>query len=335
LITVCVKGNHDMWKCWGKRLVFLLLVIIMAVVTAYLSYGKVWHHLEDSPGSTSGGASGGWQSALRDEDRHLPTIIPTLPRTEAVISADNAYCYRGDPAKKQVALTFDDGPIPGTTEQLLAILKQYHVKATFFEGGEQATAHPELVRAGFVNGQCIAVQIATPRHLPAPITPALLTREMRTCVETLRSITGQPPRFVRPLRGALTPGVTDAATALGLQTVLWTTDTGEDQQSPPMSIATKALTGIENGTIIRLHDGMQSTIAMLPLIITQLQARGFALVTLDQMRVEPGAPSQHLSAPHNKPNREKSRSASPISPKLRYNTVTNSSVPTDTGVRPR
>ena len=280
-----------------RRFIFPLLLVLLAVLTASLTYWKVRSVLDGSPGATATG----WQGALADEDRHLVTIIPSPPQSEAVSGASFSGVYRGNPDRKQVALTFNGGPVPGATEQLLAILQQYNVKATFFEDGAQATAHADLVRAASTAGQCIALQTASPSS------PVSFAQALSAGAITLRTITGQPPHFTRPADGVFNRKMTDAAQALGLRTVFWTADGGDAPQVPADTIATKALTGVENGAILLLHDGQPQTLAALPVIITQLQTRGFALVTLEQMfplpaskpvkRVAPRHPKAPTPAP--------------------------------------
>ena len=188
----------------------------------------------------------------------------------------------GNRAKKQVALTFDDGPNTKITPQLLAVLKFYHVKASFFLVGARVDANPELVQAQYAEGHCLGNHTYHHDRL-TNIGPTEYRAEIRDCSQAIVRAIGQSPRFFRPPGGRCDAQVTRTAEQLGCKTVLWTVNPGDYRHPDSARIENDVIGGARNGAIILLHDGVQETVDALPNIIENLRGRGFHFVTLDEM----------------------------------------------------
>ncbi|MCC6485027.1 MAG: polysaccharide deacetylase family protein [Armatimonadetes bacterium] len=189
---------------------------------------------------------------------------------------------RGDTRKPQIALTFDDGPHPGYTYQILRILRQENVKATFFVVGEQAERYPDLVRDQIRGEHCVGNH--TYHHVSLTKIPELyVADEIKACGDVLRHITGRAPHLFRPPGGDYNARVTDAARALGYTMVLWSDDPGDYASPGAFKIAQRTLRCAGNGGILLLHDGIQQTVDILPSLIDTLRKRGYEFVTVDQM----------------------------------------------------
>lgn len=188
----------------------------------------------------------------------------------------------GDPNVKTVALTFDDGPHPQFTPQILAVLKKHNVKATFFVVGKMAKQYPGLVRAEVDAGHVVGNH--TYDHVNLTKIPMdEVSIEWDKCNAVIRKITGDDPLFARPPGGDYDKDVIKAAMANGLITVLWTDDPGDYAKPGDRTIENRVLRRIDNGGIILVHDGIQQTIDVLPQIIEHLQQRGFRFVTMTEM----------------------------------------------------
>jgi peptidoglycan/xylan/chitin deacetylase (PgdA/CDA1 family) len=188
----------------------------------------------------------------------------------------------GNPRLKVVALTFDDGPHPQYTPQLLAILGQHNVKATFFVVGRQAQQNPALIRLERAQGHLVGNHTYDHQNL-TKIPEAQVAAEWRLCQETVRQITGETMRFCRPPGGDYNRHVVRAASQLGLTTVLWTDDPGDYASPGEKAIDARVLRRVGNGGIILLHDGIQQTVDILPRVIQQLRDRGFRFVTVAEL----------------------------------------------------
>jgi len=189
---------------------------------------------------------------------------------------------RGDAARRQVALTFDDGPHPDYTPKLLAVLKQQHVKATFFVVGELAEQHPDLIKAELADGHDVGNH--TYHHVNLTRIPNVdVATEIQACGDVLKGIAGQPSHLFRPPGGDYDQQVAEAAEALNYTMVLWTDDPGDYAKPGSTTIEARTLRSVNPGGIILLHDGVQQTVDVLPQIIKLIRGQGLEFVTVDQM----------------------------------------------------
>lgn len=156
-------------------------------------------------------------------------------------------------APGHVALTFDDGPHPVATPQLLDLLAERRTTATFFVLGEAARAHPDVVARAAENHE-IAVHGWTHRcHLYR--TPFDVAADLRRTRDLIGDLTGTQPRYWRPPYGIASGPALVAARRLGLTPVLWTAD-GRDwtAQASPASIVQRIRAGLRDGGTVLLHD---------------------------------------------------------------------------------
>ncbi len=188
----------------------------------------------------------------------------------------------GDPSSKKIAITFDDGPHPKYTPLLLATLKKYKVKATFFLVGEMAEKSPDLVKAEVADGHSVGNH--TFHHVNLTKIPeGYIATEIEACDNVLKSITGASPHLFRPPGGDYNKKVTEVSEALGYTVILWTDDPGDYASPGQKAIFNRTLDRIDNGGIILVHDGVQQTIDVLPKIIMKLRSRGYQFVTVDKL----------------------------------------------------
>lgn len=189
---------------------------------------------------------------------------------------------RGNPDRKELALTFDDGPHPNFTPRLLHVLRENEVKATFFVIGKMVERSPETLKLIASDGHLIGNH--TFSHVTLTKIPNnMVTVEYRAANDIIEKTIGKRPSFCRPPGGDYDADVIKGATANGLTTVLWTDDPA-DYASPGTSvIEQRTLDRLSNGGIILLHDGVEQTIQILPQIIQYAKAKGFRFVTVDQL----------------------------------------------------
>lgn len=189
---------------------------------------------------------------------------------------------RGSPELKELALTFDDGPHGELTERLLSILKRENVPATFFVIGKMVKKFPdvtrEIVRDGHILGNHTFSHV-TLTKIPTP----LIETEFKACNDIVYRTTGVSMRFCRPPGGDYNADVINAATRLGLTTVLWTDDPGDFARPNPAVLEDRTLERLSSGGIILLHDGVEETMQVLPRIISFAKSRGFRFVTIRQL----------------------------------------------------
>jgi peptidoglycan/xylan/chitin deacetylase (PgdA/CDA1 family) len=170
-----------------------------------------------------------------------------------------------------VGLTYDDGP-SATTDQLLAALRGNHLRATFFNQGNNSLDRPELVRAELRAGMWVGDHTFTHPHLTQIGEPAAF-QEIASTQWALRDITGREPTLFRPPYGETDEQVRADASRIGVLEVLWTVDSRDWAGAPAAEIAAAAHT-LQPGGIILMHDWPPATIEAVPLIANDLAARG-------------------------------------------------------------
>jgi len=189
---------------------------------------------------------------------------------------------RGDIRKQRIALTFDDGPHPVYTLQLLDILRRTHTPATFFVVGRQVEKNPALVQLEVAEGHEVGNHTYDHVNLTL-IPPELIPYELDQCDAAIKKATGSSARFFRPPGGDYNGDVIRDAAKRGYITTLWTNDPGDFQKPPADVILHRALDHLENGAIILMHDGIPQTLKVLPQFIAEARRRGYQFVTISQL----------------------------------------------------
>lgn len=187
-------------------------------------------------------------------------------------AAQAAGTRHGNPCRNgYVGLTFDDGP-SATTGQLLAALRENHLRATMFNQGNNALARPDGVGAEVRARMWIGNHTFTHPHLPVLGEPGTFM-EISSTQWVLRDLTGREPTLFRPPYGETNDQVRADEQRIGLLEVLWTVDSRDWAGASVQEIAAAAHT-LQPGGIILMHDWPPNTIQAIPLIARDLAQRG-------------------------------------------------------------
>ncbi|MCE5190003.1 MAG: polysaccharide deacetylase family protein [Eubacteriales bacterium] len=191
-----------------------------------------------------------------------------------------------DPDKPMVALTFDDGPVAGVTDQILDILERYHVRATFFVVGARLKK-PEAVA---LVKRAISLGCEIGNHtLDHATLPKLTVNELRYEIvrtnEFVYDNTGYTVRSLRPPGGAMSWEVTRIAKEQNMAIALWAQSGNVYEQDPEKiaeNVQKQIVNGkeLQNGDIILLHDTKERMVPAVELIVPQLLEKGYQLVTV-------------------------------------------------------
>ena len=189
---------------------------------------------------------------------------------------------RGSSRRKQLALTFDDGPEPILTARLLSTLKSLGIKATFFVIGEKVDKHPDLVRQMVADGH--EVENHSYYHLRmARIPKEMVTWEIQQGAKAIERAIGKRPLFMRPPGGEFSAQVAAACAQQQSILALWSQDPADYEQPAHSVITQRLLQSTRNGGIILLHEKVQSTMLALPAFAATARKRGYEFVRLDEM----------------------------------------------------
>ena len=190
-------------------------------------------------------------------------------------------------ARGEVALTFDDGPDPAITPQVLDMLDAAGVRASFFCIGERVAAHAALAREIVRRGHHIENHTQHHPHALSLYGPRRLAREVLDAQRTLAQASGRAPRFVRAVAGLRNPFLEPILARHGLQLASWTRR-GYDTRDAAAQVLARLTRGLAAGDVLLLHDGHAArtaggqpvVLAVLPRLLDTLQAQGLRSVPL-------------------------------------------------------
>ena len=153
-----------------------------------------------------------------------------------------------------VYLTFDDGPTPAHTPQILELLARYQAQATFFVIGRAAAAYPELVRQEYAAGHGVGNHTWSHRRL-TDLEGGRLEAEVDATSAVIGRATGAPVRCLRPPYATVDAASADRARAHGLRLVMWDVDSNDYLRPGAGAIAGRVLGRVRSGDVVLMHDG--------------------------------------------------------------------------------
>ena len=180
---------------------------------------------------------------------------------------------------KKIALTFDDGPHPRYTEQLLDGLKERNVVATFFVTGENAQNYPNIIRREQEEGHLIGNHTYSHIQLTSGNRETFREELVKTN-EILENITGETVSFVRPPYGSWDKSFEKE---LNMFPVLWNIDPLDWCSHNAECIAAKVVENAGDGDIILMHDYYDTSVTAALEVVDVLQKRGFQFVTVEEI----------------------------------------------------
>lgn len=199
------------------------------------------------------------------------------------------FFLQGPTDQKRIALTFDDGPDPRFSNDVLDVLKQYNVPATFFVLGSKAVANPEIVKRMQIEGHVIGNHTYAHPNLVEKADLGTLEREVTRTEDALNEIIGYRTKLFRPPYGFLYNELVEKLGKMNYYVIAWDIDSLDWQEDPPEVIASRVVDNIHSGAIILMHDGAESTgdrtntILSLQQIIPKLQEQGYEFVTVPDL----------------------------------------------------
>lgn len=183
-----------------------------------------------------------------------------------------------------VVLTFDDGPDPKITPQVLAVLKKYNLKATFFLIGSKVEKHPEVVKSIVEEGHIVANHSYSHSNFIPFFFSKKLKKDFDKCSELIKSAVGKKPLLIRPPFGATSPRYFKMMRKTKFTSIGWTVRSYDTVEKKPEKLTETVVEKVEKETspIVLMHDTQEVTVKALPEIIERLKAKGIEIVPLEQ-----------------------------------------------------
>jgi peptidoglycan-N-acetylglucosamine deacetylase len=189
--------------------------------------------------------------------------------------------------EKLVAFTFDDGPDPTYTPQILDALKKYKAKATFFVIGEEAERYPEIVKRQAAEGHEIGNHTYR-HHFRDGYSPAMLKKELAKNSEIIESLTGTSPTLFRPIAGYYDKEIVDTAIKGGYNVILWSwhQETRDWSRPGAAKITQNVISDTRPGDVIIFHDAggdRSQTVKAVEDILEILYKNGYQCTTVSDL----------------------------------------------------
>lgn len=188
------------------------------------------------------------------------------------------------PDQKVIALTFDDGPWPKSTAQVLDILKKNNIKGTFFVVGQNVKRYPDLTRRIVAEGHSIANH--TWHHWYHHMNPQTAAYEVANTTDIIFKTTGVKPGLFRPPGGIMTNGVVSYAKNNKYAIIMWSSDSIDYSRPAVPKLVNNIFKSAKPGGIVLMHDGggdRARTVQALPEIINRFRKQGYKFVTVPEL----------------------------------------------------
>ena len=227
------------------------------------------------------------------------------PQDEAVRGArhdSKTEIFGYDLPPKSIVLTFDDGPHPRYTDQILAILKKYNAKAFFFDVGRNLGAVNQS-DVKLSSNSNVSKRVLEAGHLLAnhsyshpdltKLSLAERAKEIENTSQLLEKLTGSKTTLFRPPYGAKNPTILKEVESLGMKSILWTLDSMDWADPIPESVAQRVLAqvNVAKKGILLMHDIHNQGVVALPRILEELSKQGYSFLILQGDQFVPSSPA--------------------------------------------
>lgn len=222
------------------------------------------------------------------------TTASTLAVTVATPPSTAAACTG------YVGLTFDDGPSPSSTQNLLNALRSAGLRATMFNEGAKAQQNPALVRAQVAAGMWIGNHSWSHAHL-TQLSTAQMTSEISQTQQAIQQITGTAPKLFRPPYGETNATLRAVQAQFGLTEIIWDVDS-QDWNNASTAQIVQAVGRLTAGQVILMHDWPANTIAAIPQIASTLASRNLCAGMISPITGRAVAPDDGNPSPTGGPS---------------------------------
>lgn len=190
--------------------------------------------------------------------------------------------YQKKTHKKEIAVTFDDGPTEFTTK-ILDLLEKHHAKATFFCIGKQIEIHPEIFSRIYHEGHQIGNHSYSHSNSFGFFSAKKVKEELHRTNLLIKKYTDKENLDFRPPFGVTNPHIAMSVRQLGLRVIGWNIRSLDTVITDENKILKRISTKVKPGSILLLHDTSEKTIRVLEQLLITLQKENYQLVTINKL----------------------------------------------------
>lgn len=190
--------------------------------------------------------------------------------------------YRVDRQDKQIAITFDAAWGADKTQDILSVLKEYDVKATFFLVAFWAEDYPEMVKAIQDSGMEIGTHSANHPDM-AKLSREKIKEELEGSIKAIENLTGKKPTLFRAPFGSYNNALIEEAQSLNLKTIQWDVDTLDWKGYTPAKIMERVKKNLKSGSIILMHNNSDHVVEALRQILDYAKSEGYKVTSVGEL----------------------------------------------------
>ena len=190
---------------------------------------------------------------------------------------------KGDRASNQVAVTFDDGPHPARTLEIMETLERFNCKASFFFTGAKVAGNENVVKALAAGGHSIGNHSFSHSGLFPLFRGKAISGEIRETNRILEGITGNPVKYFRPPFGVTNPNIHRGLHGSGLQVIGWSIRSFDTRNEEAEKVIRRITRKLRGGDIILLHETSDHILQVLEQLLPVIDRRGLKCVSLDRL----------------------------------------------------
>lgn len=190
---------------------------------------------------------------------------------------------KANTGKKEIAISFDDGPVTNYTPQVLQVLNQHNIKAAFFCIGNRINNNEALLKQVHEEGHIVGNHSFTHSTWFDLFTHKRMSEELVMTDDAIEKITGCKPRLFRPPYGVINPNVKKAIIKGSYIPLGWSMRSYDTIIKDEQKLLHRITRSVKPGDIFLFHDTCKTTLNVLPIFIQHVQQKGFAIVRLDKL----------------------------------------------------
>ena len=195
-----------------------------------------------------------------------------------------------DPSKPMIALTFDDGPRASVTNRILDSLSQYGGRATFFMVGTNVPHNGDVIRRMVAQGCEVANHTNDHKYISKLSSDGIVS-QVSAVNQKVAAVCGVSPVVMRPPGGYVDAHSLSVLGSMGMPAIMWSIDTRDWQHRNAQRTINNVLSQVKDGDIILMHDIYDATADAAVVLIPELTARGYQLVTVSELAAARGGMS--------------------------------------------